>query len=154
MFAPQTPCYSSALMSLDPKGSGQGLGSGRRRYRVRVGLRQTVPLILAASVIAALIAGCGGSSKSSSTSTTASTAAHGKTKTKTTTTSAKPLQQLRVNAKGAQPGSAVKVNPGQVVAIVVHVPATDTGKKVNIAVDQTTPTTFTVTSAVLGTSLK
>ena len=109
-------------------------------------------MILAGVVIAAVIAGCGGSSKSSSTNSATTTEAHRKAKPKRPTT--KPLQQLRVNAKGAKPASSVNVNPGQVVAIVVRVPAVNAGKHVDIAIDQTAPSTFAVTSTVLGTSLK
>jgi hypothetical protein len=141
-------------MNPDSTDSGSYRGSGRKRQRVGVGVCRTVVLIVAAGMVAAVTAACGGSSKSHTTSSTTTTPAHTATKpTKPKSTAAKPLQQLRVNAKGQQPGSSVKVNPGQVVSIVVRVPATDVGKKINIGVDQTNSTTFTVTSAVTGTSL-
>jgi hypothetical protein len=114
-----------------------------------------VALILAAAGVASVAAGCGGSSKSSTTTATTSTGAHRTTKSKHASTKGpSPFQQLLVKGKGAQAASSVKVNPGQIVTIVVHVPSTVAGKKVTIAVDQTTPTTFTVTSAVAGAALK
>jgi hypothetical protein len=113
--------------------------------------------LLACAVVCAIgLAACGGSSKSptttAGTTSTTKTSGGGHHKGGPNNGPA-PLQQIQAHVKGSVPSQTANVSPGTPVVLIVQVPKNYASKTLHIAIDRTTPTTFTATSTVVGTPL-